>query len=166
MKGSVLTGIQPSHQGIVLGLWDGVTSQMRAWLRCDRYVEGDDFWMFTHLEDAIHWQRHKGCRIIEHRNVLAVTPFPRTSLHRMVALLCRLAVVHPYDLLTFNCQAYCRIVGSVFSHLNGIRWRHSGPRFTCTRLLTAALTLGYSEACVAFTVNAAVENQGRLASKG
>jgi hypothetical protein len=135
-------GSKPSHHGIIFGLWSG-SGKIQYWLRCDRYVHCDVFWLFNKLEDAMEWESR--CRVIRTTSVNSNYP-PSITLTFWVKILERLALLYTYELVTYNCQTYCRILSSLFCIHNRIQWKP--PEFTFVRFVAAILTLGQSEYCV------------------
>ena len=131
---------KPNHQGIIFGLWDSRTHKIQYWLRCDRYVQRDVFWLFNKFEDAMTWESK--CHIVRSRILDSHYP-PSISLMDWAGILERLAVFYTYELITYNCQSYCRVLSQLFCIHNGAIWEP--PHITFIRVATAVLSLGQSE---------------------
>ena len=134
---------KPSHHGIIFGLWSDKSRKTQYWLRCDRYVQCDVFWLFTKFEDAMEWESK--CRVIRSKAIDSQYP-PNISLNYWIKILERLAMFYTYELVTYNCQTYCRILSQFFCMRNKIPW--IPPQFTFVRFVAAVLTIGRSEYCV------------------
>ena len=134
---------KPSHHGIIFGLWSSSAQDTRYWLRCDRYVQCDVYWLFNKFEDAMEWESK--CRIVRSGSLDSQYP-PAITLKHWTSILERLAMFYTYELVTYNCQTYCRVLSRFFCMYNNISW--SPPEFTFVRFLAAMLTFGNSEFCV------------------
>lgn len=131
---------KPNHQGIIFGLWDIRSHRIRYWLRCDRYVQHDIFWLFNKLEDALIWESK--CRVV-HSKILRSSYTPSISLTYWIKILERLAMFYTYELVTQNCQAYCRVLSRLFCMQSKLDW--DPPSLTFVRFATAILSAGSSE---------------------
>ena len=144
---------KPSHHGIIFGLWSDKACKIQFWLRCDRYVQCDVFWLFSKFEDAMEWESK--CRIVRSKSLKSHYP-PTISLTYWIRVLERLALFYTYELVTYNCQTYCRVLSCFFCMHNKILW--TPPQFTFVRFVAAIMTLGESEYCILKTISDCVRN--------